>query len=396
MVAKFFITHSSHDVDFARRLTDDLRAHGLEGFFDVYAIQPGDDIVARINKGLAECDVFVPILSFAALKSPWCDEEINAAIMLGKRPWRNGRPRIIPILIDDCVEAMPPLLQHRLYVNFVGNYDMALNELLERGFEIDRAEIERLALKKAEAESLDRGKGRLANPASTGVKPLLSVANVIQSRLVWVVSIVALLLVAISVVRFDLPLQPLSSPSEVFVAAMIPTSTKVLPTLTVTPTPSSVPTVAPPTSMPSPTLTATPTIVTNTPRIPTVTRSPLPTVRPEPFVFPDPIVIRPMDKAKFTLNDPIILQWKPVEGLREDDLYLVQVDLDGNYNAKTLVCEKYTKETQVILTGDFCSSRLTFNSRYFWRVTVVWLDANGIRLARGHWPPQTREFAWQP
>lgn len=177
---------------------------------------------------------------------------------------------------------------------------------------------------------------------------------------------------------------PTSSPS------ILPTA--VSPTLTS----STIPTAAAPTPTPSSTSTATPTIAATALRILTATQLPMPTVRPEAFVFPDPIVIRPMDKAKFTLNDPIIFQWKPVEGLREDDLYLVQVDLDGNYNAKTLVCEKYTKETQVILSGDFCSGRLIFNSRYFWRVTVVWLDANGIRLARGHWPPQTREFAWQP
>ncbi len=63
MVAKFFITHSWKDVDFARCLADDLRAHGLDGFFDIYSVQPGDDIVARINRGLEECDVYICGLS---------------------------------------------------------------------------------------------------------------------------------------------------------------------------------------------------------------------------------------------------------------------------------------------------------------------------------------------
>jgi len=136
---RFFITHSWGDADFARRLADDLRAQGLEGFFDMYSVQPGDDIVARINTGLEECDVYVPLLSVAALKSPWCDEEINAAIMLSKQRGRGGKPRIIPLLIEDCATALPPLLQHRLYINVAQvGYRAAVNELIEKGFGVTR------------------------------------------------------------------------------------------------------------------------------------------------------------------------------------------------------------------------------------------------------------------
>ena len=138
---KFFITHSSKDNEFAKRLSDDLCASGLGGFFDMHSIQPGDDFVARINKGLEECNVFIPILSFAALKSPWCIEEINAAISLSNQPSRDGRPRIISVLIEDCVAAMPPLLQNRLYINFEVAYLSALWELLEKGFKADPSKL---------------------------------------------------------------------------------------------------------------------------------------------------------------------------------------------------------------------------------------------------------------
>ena len=136
---KFFITHSSKDNDFARQLSDDLDASGLKGFFDIYSIKPGDAIAARINKGLEECDVFLPILSFAALKSPWCKDEIDAAIALSNQAARKGKPSIIPILVEDCAAAMPPLLQHRLSINFAPAYLSALWELLEKGFGIDPA-----------------------------------------------------------------------------------------------------------------------------------------------------------------------------------------------------------------------------------------------------------------
>ena len=139
LTTRFFITHSSKDTDFARRLSDDLHSSGLDGFFDMYSIQPGDDFVARINKGLEECDVYVPILSHAALESPWCTEEINAAIALSNQPSRQGRPRIISVLIEDCVEDIPPLLRNRLYIDFTKAHLSALRKLLEKGFGIDPA-----------------------------------------------------------------------------------------------------------------------------------------------------------------------------------------------------------------------------------------------------------------
>jgi hypothetical protein len=133
----FFITHSWKDIEFAQRLCKDLRASGLEGFFDAYSIKPGDDIAARVNKGLEECDVYIPVLSFAAFESPWCNEEINAAITLSNQLSRQGKPRIISALIEDCAAKMPPLLRNRLHVNFVARYLQGLWDLLDKGFGID-------------------------------------------------------------------------------------------------------------------------------------------------------------------------------------------------------------------------------------------------------------------
>ncbi|MFY9607856.1 MAG: toll/interleukin-1 receptor domain-containing protein [Blastocatellia bacterium] len=142
---RFFVTHSSKDVEFARRLAADLQASGLGGFIDMYSIHPGDDFVARINKGLEECDVYIPILSFDALKSPWCMEEINAAIALSNQPSRQGKPSIITVLVEDCAAQMPPLLQNRLHINLGRAYLSSLWKLLEKGFGIDPATLLRRA-----------------------------------------------------------------------------------------------------------------------------------------------------------------------------------------------------------------------------------------------------------
>ncbi len=150
LLPRFFITHSFKDADFARRLAADLHSCGLDGFFDIYSIKPGDDIASRIARGLEECDVYVPVLSLDALESPWCEREINTAINLSMERGRGGRPHIIPLVVREC--TVPILLRPLLHINFAGDYDEALHELLEKGFGIDKQQIEQLAREKTEQE----------------------------------------------------------------------------------------------------------------------------------------------------------------------------------------------------------------------------------------------------
>jgi len=160
---KFFITHSSEDREFAQRLGRDLRASGLEGFLDMHSIDLGDDFVKRINQGLEECDVFLPVLSRPALESPWCEAEIGAAMALSKRRSRADRPRIIPVLIEDCAAELPPLLLSLLHVNFERRYLSGLWDLLVEGFGIDPKTLMHQASMFSGpilATGLDEGSGR--------------------------------------------------------------------------------------------------------------------------------------------------------------------------------------------------------------------------------------------
>ncbi|MEW5718366.1 MAG: SUMF1/EgtB/PvdO family nonheme iron enzyme, partial [Chloroflexota bacterium] len=138
-MTKFFITHSWKDIEFARRLFADLTAHGLEGWLDDATLQGGHRLAEEINKGLEWCDVYIPILSKAALGSSWCWEEINAAIALFNKKKRQGRPRVVPVLAEDCEDDLPAVLAARRYFAFTNRYDDALKELLTRGFGISLA-----------------------------------------------------------------------------------------------------------------------------------------------------------------------------------------------------------------------------------------------------------------
>ena len=132
--SKVFITHSWRDIEFARRIYKDLYDHGFEVWLDDRAVQAGERFAGAIDRGLEWCDVYIPVLSYASLDSPWCREEIEAAISLSNEQGRNGRPRIIPLLIENCQDRMPALLRARLFVNFTSGYDLAFKELLTKGF----------------------------------------------------------------------------------------------------------------------------------------------------------------------------------------------------------------------------------------------------------------------
>ena len=136
---KFFITHSFRDSDFGQRLTDDLRRQGLEGFHDFYSFRSSPNLLEQVSPGLEESDVYLPVLSNATLQSPGSKEEIDAAIALGSLPGRNGRPRIIGILLQDLGE-LPVEIRPMMSVNFTRNYEQALRELLAKGFGVDVVE----------------------------------------------------------------------------------------------------------------------------------------------------------------------------------------------------------------------------------------------------------------
>src|SRR5215510_1650837 len=126
----FFITHSHTDNEFVRRLVDDLYGAGLEGFCDLDAIKPGDNFVDRINQGLESCAIYVPVLSNDVLDSPWCKTEISAALELMHRRGREGCPRIISLLIEDCFDRIPVLLRIWLQISFLKRYEEGMKRLI--------------------------------------------------------------------------------------------------------------------------------------------------------------------------------------------------------------------------------------------------------------------------
>ena len=63
MTQAIFLSYASQDADAARRICDDLRAAGLEVWFDQSELRGGDAWDQSIRKQIKECALFVPVIS---------------------------------------------------------------------------------------------------------------------------------------------------------------------------------------------------------------------------------------------------------------------------------------------------------------------------------------------
>lgn len=114
-MTRVFVSHSSVDKPFARKLVADLEAAGLEVWFDEKVIGPGDSIVRSVGDGLKNSDYTLLVISENFLDSKWAAWEANAAVLDAIDA---NKSTVIPLLIEDVWNSVSPLLRDRLYVDF--------------------------------------------------------------------------------------------------------------------------------------------------------------------------------------------------------------------------------------------------------------------------------------
>jgi hypothetical protein len=140
-----FVSHSSADKQFVRRLAADLLAEGLPVWLDQWELDLGDSLVDRIHSAINSSDSFLLVISKASNESGWVREEVQAAL---KREAELGRRLLIPVLID--TSAPPSEVADRFYANFSKAYLPALEDLARRLLETSKggatADTERMLL----------------------------------------------------------------------------------------------------------------------------------------------------------------------------------------------------------------------------------------------------------
>ncbi len=151
-----FISHSSKDKPFVRRLAKALNKRGVTTWVDDRQIVVGHPIPSRIAHGISRCDFFLVVLSHFGLDSTWVERELNSAYF---RAASQKADAILPVLIESV--PIPTLLSSLKYADFSKSFSDGLRDLL-RSLSINEEEIpfltrnERRARIKATLTSVNR------------------------------------------------------------------------------------------------------------------------------------------------------------------------------------------------------------------------------------------------
>ena len=128
IMTSVFLSHSSIDKPFTRRLAADLTKKGIAVWFDEAELLVGDSLVEQINNGIESTEYLVVVLSKNSIKSQWTKKEVEIAFV---REIASNRKVVLPVLIDDC--EVPGYLRTKVYADFrePSAYEKTLRKLLK-------------------------------------------------------------------------------------------------------------------------------------------------------------------------------------------------------------------------------------------------------------------------
>lgn len=122
---KVFLSHSSFDKVFVRRIRDILHSHEIQTWLDEQNMRPGQRISEEIQKGISDSDFFLLFLSPRAMESGWVQREWQSRL---HREVKENQGRLIPLVIQDC--ELPEFLKDIVYIDFRKDFEEGISLLL--------------------------------------------------------------------------------------------------------------------------------------------------------------------------------------------------------------------------------------------------------------------------
>jgi eukaryotic-like serine/threonine-protein kinase len=116
-----FISYSRRDIDFVKRLAEDLKSAGYAVWYDLSGLEAGTRWGSEIENALRQSRYFLVVLSPNSRDSEWVEREFLYA--------SNQRLKVVPILYKPCILPLWCLNLHYLELR-EENYESGLSELL--------------------------------------------------------------------------------------------------------------------------------------------------------------------------------------------------------------------------------------------------------------------------
>lgn len=125
-----FICHASEDkAPFVRKLAEELSEKGLRVWYDEFALDLGDNLIHKIDYGLARSRYGIIVLSKNFFNKDWAQRELDALVARESETKKVILPIWHEVTIKE-VQRFSPLLASRLAVSSDKGIDYVVNEII--------------------------------------------------------------------------------------------------------------------------------------------------------------------------------------------------------------------------------------------------------------------------
>ncbi|WDE02475.1 toll/interleukin-1 receptor domain-containing protein [Thalassomonas actiniarum] len=125
-MSNIFISHSSKDKPFVKKLASALLSEGFPVWLDSWKLEVGDSLIDKVYDGIEASSLVLLVVSKSAVESGWVNREINAALV---KEETIGRKFLIPLRVDSC--EFPLKIADRLYEDFSSSFSAPFSRLVE-------------------------------------------------------------------------------------------------------------------------------------------------------------------------------------------------------------------------------------------------------------------------
>jgi hypothetical protein len=124
LLGKVFISYSSLDKPFVRRLSTSIKKAGFQVWLDEHELVVGDPLGERIAEALKTANVVLVVITHNSINSKWLRFELN----LATERMVKGECRVIPVVVEDA--PLPPEVIGLLYADFKSTFKVGIKSIL--------------------------------------------------------------------------------------------------------------------------------------------------------------------------------------------------------------------------------------------------------------------------
>ena len=108
-----FLSHSSKDKAFTRKLAERLVQANVKVWLDEAELNIGDSLLTRISSAIEATDFVAVVISHSSVQSTWVQSELKMAM---SKELADRKVVVLPIVIEPC--ELPMFLRDKLYADF--------------------------------------------------------------------------------------------------------------------------------------------------------------------------------------------------------------------------------------------------------------------------------------